>query len=1346
MSAHVHSTNPSIASAYLHELFEQQAKLLPSQLAVIYENEEISYQQLEQRANQLAHRLQRLSIGANNYVGILVERNDFAYVAMLAILKIGAAYVPLNPDYPTERINYILKDSGASLLITTSHLLLQHETLDGEHLALDQELENLSTEATSPLNSTSSNLSPDDICYVIYTSGSTGKPKGVAIKHRSVCNYIMGATQVYGLGPGDRSYQGFSLAFDASVEEIWITLTSGATLIPTNDKALRAGAGLPEFLNKHRVSFFSTTPTLLSMLEPPIPSLRLIVLGGEVLPQDVVSRWSKPGLRIINTYGPTEAAVVTTYSECHPDTPITIGRPLPNCEVYILDEQMQAVGEEQEGEIYIGGVCLARGYINRPDLNEKKFIHHPELSNKRLYRTGDLGYRLANGEIQFTGRSDNQIKLRGFRIELTEIEAVIMQYPGVLNAIVSTWEQSPGVQSLVAYLTPESQHDFNLDALPDFLRSRLAHYMVPSFFELIDKFPLTTNGKIDRQGLPAPKVNTLSSKENHIDARTETERKITAIWEKLFNRSSVSMNADFFYELGGHSLLAAKAVSLLRTVPGLEHTSIVDIYQHPTIEKLAIQLQQNHSQEQASNLPHEDIIEVQPSKSTCQYYASCCVQFIGCFLQFAIHSWEYLFAILLLTYVINKYSFYSLQTVGTFAALIFIVPPLLFAFTISMKWLLLGRVRPGNYPLWSGFYLRWWFVQRIHKTLTPIIHLSGSPLINLYCRLMGAKIGKNCHLATFRIGTFDLLTIGDDSSISHEAALPGYIVENGFLKIGTITIGERCFVGARSVLGINTKMEDDAMMEDLSMLPNHSTIPKGQHYHGSPARPVAIKKDYKSVHNISEQGSGWSNFGFGLLHYFGLLLVATIYYTAFIPGIILVSYFYQTQGILSSILIAAPLASIGFIASIWILLIITKKTLLKNIQPGCYKLKSGFYVRKWIVARLLDIPELEVLAESLYFPYFMRSLGAKIGQRVEIAELIHVTPELFSIHDESFTTGGVMVGTPRPHLGYVTYAPTIIGKRTFVGSSAVLPPGTELGNHCLIGCLSIPPANGDARKFNSAWLGSPPMFLPKREVNTHFSEKETFSPGKLLYTVRAVIEFFRIILPTTFYFIILIGLFLSIDFLSGHYSLSGLLLLFPIFDIGILLIMAGLAIALKWLLMGRYRPDVKPLWNIFIWKSDLLERLHNVFLGRLIFEPLLGTPFMAFMLRLLGAKIGKRSFIDTSRGFAEYDLIELGDNVALNLDSVMLTHLFEDRIFKMDRIKVDDGCCVGVLSEIIYSAEMEKNSTLGNLSLLMKGERLPANSHWEGIPSQNIREHHHVAVTDNASINVSESESPEELG
>jgi non-ribosomal peptide synthetase-like protein len=1311
--------HPFTSTMCLHELFEQQAIKFPNNIAVVCEEQQLTYAELDAKANQLARHLRSMGIGKNKYVGVWLARSLEVYITILAILKCGAAYVPIDVDCPRERLNYIVNDCMLSLLVTKQNLASKYELLVCNYFYIDQELESLAEKLSASLSAQETGVVADDLCYVIYTSGTTGTPKGVEITHRNVCHYVQAASMIYGFQTTDRVYQGFSIAFDASIEEIWLTFAAGATLVPGIAANVHAGAGLNEFLNKHQVTVLSCVPTLLAMLEPAIPTLRLLILGGEVCPNDLIASWHRDTLRIINTYGPTEASVVTTYADCLPNKPITIGKPLPNYHVYILNEALQPVAIDEVGEIFVGGLSVARGYVNRPDLTAKKFINHPNLG-LRLYRTGDLARQTAEGDLQFVGRADGQIKLRGFRIELSEIEAVLLQFPGVRTAAVTPQEMIVGATSLVAYLVLRENIDLDEEQLSKFLHNRLPDYMVPNLFETLEILPTLASGKVDRANLPKPQIHQDHIKQNYVAPRNEIESKITQVWEELFKHKPISITTDFFHDLGGHSLLAAKMVSLLRLQPEFQHLSMLDIYENTTIEKLFNKIDSQstiYGKPPGDNPPGNNTSHVDATFKRNHIFCGI-AQFFSCVMQFAILGWEFLLVYLIFTFLLLRYELFSLPLIAGIIGLFFALPFLLCGIAILSKWLILGRVKPGRYRLWGTYYFRWWCVQRIQKLFVHSDYFTGSPLMNLYCRLMGAKIGKNCFIGTSRLSTYDLLTIGDDSSVGFNTLLLGYTVENGWLIIGPIEIGKRCFVGTRSVLSIHSKMEDDSSLEDLSLLPVNSVIPNKQTYHGSPGRPLNEDSRKTPRPKIYAKSSVMKDFSYGILHYLSLTFVVMIYFFAYLPGITVVDYFYEKGHLIETILVGAPIGAIAFLLLFCSCVILMKRCVLGRVVPGNYPIKSGYYLRCWMVEKLLGMHVIDVMADSLFYPIFMRMLGAKLGKHVEMGESPHISPDLLTMENDSFSASSVSIGVPRIFGGYATYAPVVVGNRAFIGNFALLPPNTELGDNSLIGCLTVPPINGDAAKSNSFWLGSPAMFLPKRETFAGFSDKYTFQPTLFLYFQRILIETIRIVLPATFAFISLTALFLSVDYLNANYSLLATFWLFPLFELGIILIMTAITIAFKWLLVGRLKEQIKPLWCVFIWKYDIFVHLYDEFLDTPIIEPLIGTPFVAFILRLLGTKIGKRSFINSGKALAEYDLISIGDDVVLNEECILATHLFEDRIFKMSRITIKDGCNVGCASAVLYDTVMEKHSSLGNLSLLMKGEHLPAYSQWEGIPSQ----------------------------
>ncbi len=1295
---------------HVHHFFECSVDHYSSNIALICDNAFISYQELESRANQLAHYLSEKKITKGKVVGILLERSVECYIAILALLKTGAVYVPIEVDYPDERINYIFSDLAFDAVLTTSLQLANKNLVWPVIYALDTLSEELSKQPTIRLKP-DYERSADDLCYIIYTSGSTGKPKGVEITQRSICHYVRVASELYNMDSNDRVYQGFSLAFDASLEEFWMAFANGATLIACTAKEVRSGLGLISFLQQYKISVFSTVPTLLSTLEGQLPNLRLLILGGETCPSSLVKRWSRDGLRIVNTYGPTEATIIATYAECHPEKEITIGRPLPGYEVLIVDEQLREVEAGSEGELCIAGVALARGYVNRPESTAEKFVLNPKNKNQRLYRTGDLVSRTTHGELRFAGRVDDQVKLRGFRIELNEIEAIIMKYAGIKQAVVSlqTLEQP----TLVAYLILDKSFLFDANKLKAFLRSCLPDYMIPSIIDVLETFPVLASGKVNRKELPKPVPQKTEKLKN---APTSVlGKEIARVWEEALNCSTVSMDDDFFYDLGGHSLYAANVISNLRKIAALKNISILDLYKNPTIR----QLEQKFSDARIySNSNKEQIVEEKYRAPAWKYYLCGLGQILGCLLQYGLGTLHLLAVILCYSWVSSKYSILSKESELIFFALFLAMPFISLFITIGLKWLLLGQVKPGKYPLWGWFYFRWWLVRRLQHNLFLPKFLVGSSLINIYYRLLGAKIGKNCYIGSMYVATPDLFSVGKNTSIGTDSKLNGYIVEDGWLKIGTITIGDHCYIGPRSVIGINTTIENDAVLDEMSMLPAQSVIPKKAYFSGSPAVTGTLPVDHitRRKENIAAP-TKVKNVLFGILHYLGIVFAVMMYYLCLIPSISLISYYYDQGNYFTTMFFAIPLGSILFLSSYYLCTLICKKIILHQVKPGYYPLQSFYYLRHWTFMKIFDVNEIHILADSLYLPAFLRLLGAKLGKNVEMGEAPHLLPDLLTIKDGGFTASSVALAWPNVYNGFISFAPVSIGHEAFVGNVSLLPGGQSIGDGALLGCLSVTPPGDQAKEPHSSWLGSPAVFLPRRELVGGFSDKERFNPPRKLYFRRLFIEFIRIILPSVFSLITLFNLLYLIDYMLIEHSWWVTALVLPPAELFLTASLIGVLIALKWIMLGKLKPLTKPLWDPFIWKNDVIEYSYSYFINPHFTEKVLGTPFALCVERCFGTKAGKRIFVGTE-GFAEFDLITIGDDVCINDGARIQTHLYEDRVFKVSYLTISSGCNVGVDSIVLYNTLMEENSTLGSLSLLMKGERLPESTHWAGIPAQ----------------------------
>jgi len=568
----------------IHQLFEAQVDKTPDAVAVVFEDQQLTYRELNQRANQLAYYLKKLGVQPEILVGICVERSLEMLVGLLGILKTGGAYVPLDPTYPQERLAYMLSDSQVSVLLTTENLskkLPEHQAhvveLDTNWgLILQESWRNSLTQVTS-----------ENLAYVIYTSGSTGKPKGVLVTHKGLCNLAKEQIRLFNVQPGSRVLQFASLSFDASIWEIVMALCSGATLCLGKSASLLPGRDLMQLLRDQRITHVTVPPTALTVLpSEELPALHTIIVAGEAFSTELVAQWSQ-NRRFFNAYGPTESTVCATVYECRDiNQKAPIGRPIANTQIYILDSEGQPVPIGVPGELHIGGVGLARGYLNRPELTAQKFISNP-FNNKlgnRLYKTGDLCCYLPNGNIKFLGRMDHQVKIRGFRIELGEIEAALLQHPATSKVVVLVREDHPEDKRIVAYLVFNQEQVPAINQLQNFLKEKLANYMMPSAFVVLEALPLTANGKVDRHALPVPEGRP-DLEEAYVMPKTEAERIIATVWQEILQIEKVGIN-DNFFSIGGHSLLIVKIQAKLNEILGKE-ISIIELFKYPTIKELA---------------------------------------------------------------------------------------------------------------------------------------------------------------------------------------------------------------------------------------------------------------------------------------------------------------------------------------------------------------------------------------------------------------------------------------------------------------------------------------------------------------------------------------------------------------------------------------------------------------------------------------------------------------------------------------------------------------------------------------------------------------------------------------
>jgi len=579
------------------ELFAEQVRANAGLLAVVAEDESLTYGELDERSNQLAHYLRQKGARPEQAVALCLDRGPAMIVGMLAILKAGAAYVPLDGAHPQPRLDYVLADSRATLVVTNS---VYAKSLAGAGRAVVQVDADRDAIASCPRTALEGAVSASNLAYIIYTSGSTGRPKGVMVQHRSIANLVRGQARAFQIDAHSRILQFASATFDASVSEIFCALLTGAALHLAGAAALRPGDDLMKLLREREISVLTLPPSLLAVLsEAGLPHLRMLVAAGEACPAGIVSRWA-PGRLFLNAYGPTETTVCATVSESlDSGAPVHIGKPLSDTRVYILDPGLRPVPPGVSGELYVAGEPLARGYANQPDLTAERFLPDAfsATPGERMYRTGDRARHRSDGRIEYLGRFDFQVKLRGFRVELGEIESRLESNHAVAKACVIVREDTPANKRLVAYITPRLGLKPEPRDLLAALRTDLPDYMLPSAIVVLEAFPLNSGGKVDRNALPAPAGDRSASTESFVAPRNDTERSIAAIWNEVLQLDIVGVH-DNFFDLGGHSLLMLQVHGKLKQAFSKE-ISMIQMFGYPTIATLAEYFTQSQAQQPA---------------------------------------------------------------------------------------------------------------------------------------------------------------------------------------------------------------------------------------------------------------------------------------------------------------------------------------------------------------------------------------------------------------------------------------------------------------------------------------------------------------------------------------------------------------------------------------------------------------------------------------------------------------------------------------------------------------------------------------------------------------------------
>ncbi len=1298
----------------LADIFRATAAQQPQARCLVTPERVWTYAQVEAEADRIARGLIAEGAAAGEVVGLWGQRGPELLIAQIAIAFTGAAWLPFDADAPVERIGVCLKDAEAKLIVTDEAHRLR---LEGEVAAKPVTSARLA-EAGAAAPARAVATSPDDPAYMIYTSGSTGVPKGIVISNRNICHFLRSANAVYGLTGSDVMFQGASIAFDLSMEEIWVPYLVGASLFVATPQMMGEADRLPAVLAGAGVTVIDTVPTLLAMLGGDVPGLRVILLGGEALPPAVAQRWSKPGRRIFNTYGPTEATVVATVAEVIAGEAVTIGRPIPNYTTYVVDEQMNLCAPGAQGELLIGGPGVAKGYLDREALTAEKFIANPfgaQAGDPVLYRSGDAVSIDGKGEIAFHGRIDDQIKIRGFRVELGEIESRLVDLEGVAQAAV-VLRQDEGLDQLVAFLLAEPTCALDSKSLRSSLREALPPYMIPARYEFVDDLPRLSSGKINRKALKEAQLSVdAHAGEAQERPQSDTESVLLEAAQKIFPPQAIPFEADFFTELGGHSLLAARFVSIVRETPSLAAITLQDMYGARTLRALGALLDEKASK----SGPAKNLSFTPPSltrRFLCGLAQAIALPFI---LALMTAQWLGVFV----SYMLIADSDAGFVRMVTSLLVIYMGINVATVFTvIAAKWLIIGRLKPGRYPLWGVVYFRWWLGQRL-MALAHLKWLQGSPVIRWYLRAMGATIGRDVIISDIEIGATDLIAIGAGATLGQKAKLDNARVEGADFVIGRIDIGADAYIGSSVVIEENCVIGAGAELRDLTSIPAGTRIGEREIWDGSPGKHVGMV-DVEAL-PAEAQASRARRFANAGVYVAMLLILPPLGLLPIFPAFWVFDRIDDWLG-LSALDRLSYLAALPVMAwpTAFIMVIITvlfialiRWTILPVVREGSFSIHSPFYVRKWTVALAVEVT-LETLS-SLYATIYMRSwyrlMGAKIGKDAEISTNLAGRYDLVEIGEKCFIADEVVLGDEDIRRGWMTLAHVKTGARVFVGNDGVVPPGAEIPDGALIGIKSKPPANAMMAQGDT-WFGSPPIKLPVRQRFDGGGAVWTYEPPKWKKLMRAVFEAVHISLPTMLF--ITFGTWavetFGQDLIDGNYV--RVFWMFVASSVAISMALTLVVIAIKWGTMGRYEPVTKPMWSFWAMRTEAVAVMYWGMAGKVFLDHLRGTPFLPWTLRLFGAKFGKGVYMDTT-DITEFDCVNVGSFVSINSLAALQTHLYEDRVMKVGRVHVGNGVTVGAGSTVLYDTRVGDYARLGPLTVVMKGEHIPAHSEWIGAPA-----------------------------
>ncbi|WP_280826168.1 Pls/PosA family non-ribosomal peptide synthetase [Mycobacterium sp. OTB74] len=1209
-------------------------------------------------------------IGRGDRIGIRMPSGSYAlYVAILATLATGAAYVPVDADDPDERAELVFGEAGVVGIITEAGLIRGPGSSRG-------------WQAGRPLTR--------DDAWIIFTSGSTGTPKGVAVTHRNAAAFVDAEAEVFlkdnPLGPGDRVLAGLSVAFDASCEEMWLAWRYGACLVPAPRSLVRSGMDLGPWLVSRDITVVSTVPTLAALWPAEaLEAVRLLIFGGEACPPELGERLAVEGREVWNTYGPTEATVVACLAPLD-GGPVSIGLPLPGWDLAVVDKDGQQVGYGEVGELVIGGVGLAR-YLD-PDKDAEKYAPMETLGWGRAYRSGDL-VRLERDGLYFQGRADDQVKVGGRRIELGEVDAALVNLPGVSGGAAAVRKTATGTPLLVGYIA-SADPDFDIAEARKALAKALPAALVPRLV-LLDELPTRTSGKVDRNALPWP----VDSGSDDGPELAGTLGWLAGLWRDVLAAPVDGPSADFF-ALGGGSLSAAQLVSLLREKH--PEVTVADLYDHPRLGSLASYL------DELDPPPVIEARNVAPVPLLTQL-----AQVVLALPLATLSGMQWVVWLALLNNVAAKLHLLPWATTVNWwwilaGFLVFVTPLGRMGIAAICARTLLSGLQPGTYRRGGSEHLRVWLAERLSEA-SGAENQAGAPWLVYYARALGNQVGKAVDLHSAPPVT-GMLTLGHRCSIEPEVDLTGHWIDGDLFHVGPINIDNDATIGARTTL-----LPGAVVGKNADVAPGSGVIGKvkaGQYWKGSPA-----VKSGKAHHPWPEARPARAPLWVAM---YGLtsMLLGGLPLLALGSGLAVLSVpIRHTHSLKEAILPAAiwtPVATVVALAVYAALTVIGVRVMSLGLDEGYHPVRSRVGWQLWATERLMDAARhyLFPIYASLLTPWWLRILGAKVGKETEISTAL-LTPKFTEVQDGAFLADDTMVASYELGGGWIHVAKATVGRRAFLGNSGITQPGRRVPDDGLVAVLSATPHKA---KAGSSWLGSPPIRL--RRQPTEADALRTFHPTIWLKVMRGTVETLRIV-PVMLTFAIGVAVLGAIQALAGRFGWLWASLACGVVLLGAGLIAGAMAVAAKWLMVGRIRAVEHPLWSPFVWRNEVADTFVESVAAPWFARAASGTPVMNLWLRALGAAIGRGVWCETY-WLPEADLVTLGRGATVNRGCVVQTHLFHDRIMQLDTVVLSAGATLGTHCVALPAASIGAGATVGPASLVMRGDSVPPSTRWQGNP------------------------------